>query len=410
MSARSQKISFTSTQGHELSALLDLPAGDVRAYAVFAHCFTCSKDVFAAARISSGLAELGIGVLRFDFTGLGASGGEFVNSNFSSNIDDLLSAIDFMRQNYKAPSILIGHSLGGAAVLAAAGEVPEAKAVATIGAPGDAAHVTKSFQADIERIEREGEAEVTLAGRRFPIRKQFLDDLEEHDLSAKIASLRKALLILHAPRDEVVGIENASKIFNAAKHPKSFVSLDDADHLLTKREDALYVARVLSAWAGRYMDEEAPEREDSGPQAVTVSETGGGKFQQRVVIGRHRLTADEPEKQGGLDSGPTPYDFLSIALGACTSMTLRLYAEHKKLELGAISVTVDHKKVHAKDCAECAEGREGYIDRFERTIRIAGGAGADLAEKIVEIAGKCPVHKTLERSSVVVTKLATEQA
>ncbi|MDZ4380973.1 MAG: bifunctional alpha/beta hydrolase/OsmC family protein [Parvibaculum sp.] len=408
MSARSKKISFVGAQGDELAALLDLPAGPVRAYAIFAHCFTCSKDVFAAARISGALAELGIGVLRFDFTGLGASGGEFANTNFSSNVADLLSAVAFMRQNFEAPKILIGHSLGGAAILAAAGEVPEAKAVATIGAPADARHVTRGFQADLTRIEQDGEAEVELGGRRFQIRKQFIDDLDEHDLGKRIADLRKPLLILHAPRDEVVGIENAGKIFDAARHPKSFVSLDDADHLLTRRRDALYVAEVLAAWAGRYIGREEAEREEPAGNAVVVSETGLGKFQQRVTAGPHRLTADEPEAQGGLDSGPSPYDFLAIALGACTSMTLRMYADRKGLELGPVSVTVDHKRVHARDCTECAEGRDGYVDRFERTIRIEGGVAAELSGKLAEIAGKCPVHRTLESSSVVVTKIAGE--
>lgn len=406
MPARSQKVSFTGAQGDELAALLDLPAGPVRAYAIFAHCFTCSKDVFAAARISGALAELGIGVLRFDFTGLGMSGGEFANTNFSSNVADLLCAVDFMRQNLEAPKILVGHSLGGAAVLAAASEVPEARAVATIGAPADARHVTRGFQADLTRIEEDGEAEVELAGRRFQIRRQFIDDLNEHNQRERIGRLRKPLLIFHAPRDEVVGIENAGKIFDAAKHPKSFVSLDDADHLLTRRRDALYVADVLAAWAGRYIGREEAERDEGAGDVVTVSETGLGKFQQRVAAGPHRLTADEPEAHGGLNSGPTPYDFLSIALGACTSMTLRMYADRKKLELGAISVTVDHKRVHARDCAECAEGQDGYVDRFERTIRIDGGVAPELSGKVAEIAGKCPVHRTLEASSVVVTKIA----
>ncbi|HCX68801.1 bifunctional alpha/beta hydrolase/OsmC family protein [Parvibaculum sp.] len=408
MTTQKRKVSFTGSTGDELSALLDLPAGPVRAFAVFAHCFTCSKDVFAAARISRALADLGIGVLRFDFTGLGMSGGDFANTNFSSNVADLLCAVDFMRQTFEAPSILIGHSLGGAAILAAASKVPEAKAVATIGAPADAAHVTRSFQADLSHIQQNGEAEVTLAGQHFSIRKQFLDDLEGQNLEEEIGAMRKALLIFHAPRDEIVGIENAQEIFSAAKHPKSFVSLDDADHLLTRRSDANYVASVLSAWASRYIAEVQPAEGESETDAVTVTETGKGKFQQRVTVGSHRLIADEPVAHGGLDTGPTPYDFLSIALGACTAMTLRMYADRKHLEIGPVSVTVDHKKVHARDCAECAEDRPGYVDRFERTIHIEGGVAPELAEKIAEIAGKCPVHKTLETSSVVVTKLASE--
>ena len=406
MAGRSMKVTFTGSQGEPLSALLDLPAGPAEAYAVFAHCFTCSKDIFAAARIAGALAARGIGVLRFDFTGLGMSGGEFANTNFSSNVEDLLCAVDFLRREHQAPAILIGHSLGGAAVLAAAGDVPEAKAVATIAAPADADHVIHNFKADLSRIEETGEAEVTLAGRKFSIRKQFLDDVREQNLATRISSLRKALLVFHAPLDQTVGIENAAKIFDAAKHPKSFISLDDASHLLARRSDALYVADVLAAWASRYIGSEVADDAGGDPENVTVTETGAGKFQQRVARGPHRLIADEPESYGGLGSGPNPYDFLSIALGACTSMTLRMYADKKGIDLGRVSVEVAHAKVHAKDCAECAEGREGYIDRFERTIHIEGGIAPELEAKIVEIAGKCPVHRTLEKSSAVVTKLA----
>ncbi len=406
MAARSIKVTFEGSQGETLAALLDLPSAPADAYAVFAHCFTCSKDIFAAARIAGALAARNIGVLRFDFTGLGMSGGEFANTNFSSNVADLLCAVDFLRREYKAPSILIGHSLGGAAVLSAAGDVPEARAVATIGAPADAEHVIENFKADLSRIEETGEAEVSLAGRRFTIRKQFLEDVRAQNLSGRISSLRKALLIFHAPRDQTVGIENAAKIFDAAKHPKSFISLDDASHLLARREDALYVADVLAAWASRYIGAREDESEDRDPERVTVTETGSGKFQQRVASGPHRLLADEPETHGGLGSGPSPYDFLSIALGACTSMTLRMYAGKKGLDLGRISVEVGHSKVHAKDCEACAEGRDGYIDIFERTIHIEGGIDPALNEKVVEIADKCPVHRTLEKSSVIKTRLA----
>ena len=406
MAARSIKVTFEGSQGETLAALLDLPSAPADAYAVFAHCFTCSKDIFAAARIAGALAARNIGVLRFDFTGLGMSGGEFANTNFSSNVADLLCAVDFLRREYKAPSILIGHSLGGAAVLSAAGDVPEARAVATIGAPADAEHVIENFKADLSRIEETGEAEVSLAGRRFTIRKQFLEDVRSQNLAGRISSLRKALLIFHAPRDQTVGIENAAKIFDAAKHPKSFISLDDASHLLARREDALYVADVLAAWASRYIGARQDESEDRDPERVTVTETGSGKFQQRIASGPHRLLADEPESHGGLGSGPSPYDFLSIALGACTSMTLRMYAGKKGLDLGRISVEVGHSKVHAKDCEACAEGRDGYIDLFERTIHIEGGIDPALNEKVVEIADKCPVHRTLEKSSVIKTRLA----
>ncbi len=402
-----EKLTFTGSGGTQLSARLDLPETAPLAYAIFAHCFTCSKDVFAAARISEALASQGIAVLRFDFTGLGASGGDFANTNFSSNVEDLKLAAAFLRKHYEAPQILIGHSLGGAAVLSAAGDIPEARAVATINAPADAAHVVHAFGLSVADIERDGEAEVRLAGRAFNIRKDFLDDVRGQQLSQKIAAMRRALLVFHAPGDTIVGIANAAEIFTAAKHPKSFVSLDDADHLLTRRADAVYVASVLGSWAARYLDVKAepPTHIEAMPDGVTVSETGKGKFQQQVLSGRHVLGADEPIDVGGQDSAPSPYDFLAIALGACTSMTLRIYASQKGIDLGKISVSVTHGKVHARDCAEC-EGREGRIDRFERRISIEGGCPPEFEAKIIEIAGKCPVHRTLEGSSVVATRLA----
>ncbi|MGI9482367.1 MAG: bifunctional alpha/beta hydrolase/OsmC family protein [Hyphomicrobiales bacterium] len=403
-SLKSKKITFPGHAGEQLAARLDMPAGPVRAYALFAHCFTCSKDIFAASRISTSLSDQGIAVLRFDFTGLGASEGEFANTNFSTNVQDLVEAAKYMRVNLAAPSLLVGHSLGGAAVLIAAGDIPEVKAVATIGAPADAEHVIHNFGASVYDIDKKGEAMVTLAGREFTIQKQFLEDVRSVNLAERIGKLKRALLIFHAPLDQTVGIENAGLIFGVAKHPKSFISLDDADHLLSRRQDAIYVASVLSAWASRFIDmpEQAEERPES--DAVLVRETGHGKFQQDVFVRAHHMLADEPASVGGMDTGPTPYDFLSIALGACTSMTLRIYAEHKGLELGQISVAVSHDKVHAKDCAEC-EGREGRVDRFEREISVAGQVSDELADKLEEIAGKCPVHRTLEKSSAVATKV-----
>ncbi|MEQ8824008.1 MAG: bifunctional alpha/beta hydrolase/OsmC family protein [Filomicrobium sp.] len=402
------RVNFPGANGHELAARLDLPAGPARAFALFAHCFTCSKDLAAARRIAQGLAREGFGVLRFDFTGLGHSEGEFENTNFSSNVADLFAAVDFMRTTYEAPAILVGHSLGGAAVLAAAGDIPEVRAVATVGAPSGVDHVLHQFGCALDEVRSAGEAEVQLAGRKFKIQRQFVEDAEQQNLAERIKSMKKALLVLHAPRDETVSVDNATDIFVAAKHPKSFVSLDDADHLLTRAEDAEYAASVIAAWATRYL----PEDETAGSddvQGVTVSETGLGKFHNSVRTGRHSLIADEPKSVGGLDLGPNPYDFLAIALGACTSMTLRMYADLKKLKLGAVSVTVTHGKVpaaHCEDCGSAAEGREGKIDRFERTISVEGEIGEAVRAKLVEIAGKCPVHRTLEASSAVVTKVA----
>ncbi len=382
-----------------------MPGGKVRGFALFAHCFTCSKDVFAASRIAAALAEHGIATLRFDFTGLGASEGEFANTNFSSNIADLVAAADWLRANHAAPVLLIGHSLGGAAVLAAANQVPEAKLVATIGAPADADHVVHNFHANLDTIEEQGAAEVDLAGRKFTIRKQFLDDVRTARLTDAIARLKRTLVVFHAPLDQTVGIENASAIFSAAKHPKSFVSLDGADHLLTRREDAIFVAGVLAAWAERVVP---AQKKASTPDAgiVRVTETGAGKFQQDVLVNDHELVADEPASFGGDGTGPSPYDYLSIALGACTSMTLRMYADFKKLKLGRVSVDVSHGKIHADDCADCGEGRTGKIDRFERVITVEGEISPDLQDKLEEIAGKCPVHRTLEAEAVVVTRVS----
>lgn len=401
------RASFKGSAGYELSARLDLPAGNVRAFALFAHCFTCTKDVLAAKRIAAGLAAAGVGVLRFDFTGLGSSEGEFANTNFSSNIEDLVSAAGYLRENFAAPAILVGHSLGGAAVLAAAHDIPEARAVVTIGAPADVGHVLKQFGSSLEEIREKGEAQVTLAGRRFSIRHGFIVDAEEQRLADRIGSLGKALLVMHAPLDTVVDIENASKIFLAAKHPKSFVSLDDADHLLSDASASAYAARVIDAWASKYIPlaAAAPESESTD---VLIRETGQGRHQNSIAVGRHRLIADEPVTVGGLDSGPSPYDYLSIALGACTAMTLRAYAEHKKLTLGRVSVTIRHGKAAAEHCSDCgaaADGREGKIDRFERIISVDGELDAALREKLLEIAGKCPVHRTLDAASAVVTRV-----
>jgi uncharacterized OsmC-like protein/alpha-beta hydrolase superfamily lysophospholipase len=407
MAGRSERITFANAKGEQLAARLDLPVGAPRALALFAHCFTCSKDVFAATRISQGLAERGLAVLRFDFTGLGASEGDFANTNFSSNLNDLVAAADFLRKEYEAPKILIGHSLGGAAVLAAAHRVPEAVAVATIAAPADPAHVGHLLASARAEIEAQGEAEVTIAGRSFRVQKQFLDDIAGHRLKDHVAGLRKALILFHAPRDEVVGIDNAGQIFAAAKHPKSFVSLDDADHLLTRRADAVYVADVLVAWAGRYLPEaQAAAATEPDAGEVLVAETGQGRFAQLVRVGRHELRADEPASvPGGLDTGPGPYDHLLAGLGACTSMTLRLYAERKELPLERVTVRLRHDKIHAEDCADC-ETREGKLDQIERTLEIAGPLDAATRQRLLEIADKCPVHRTLTSEVKIRTRLA----
>ena len=408
MAVTSQKIAFEGAGGDLLEARLDKGPGNPAAYALFAHCFTCSKDIFAATRIAAALAERGIAVLRFDFTGLGASEGDFANTNFSSNVGDLVAAANWLCEERKAPALLIGHSLGGAAVLAAAEKMPEARAVATIGAPADPGHIRHLFKDDIDEI-AEGEAEVVLAGRSFTVRKQFLDDISGHNLADRIANLKKAILVFHAPRDDYVGIENAGEIFAAAKHPKSFVSLADADHLLTRKDDAVYVADVLAAWASRYIGaaagEDAAENEDEAEAGVvTVAENGVGKFGQDITVGRHLFHADEPAAVGGKNTGPTPYQLLSAALGACTTMTLRLYADRKKLALERVAVEVSHDKIHAEDCEAC-ETQEGKIDSFRRTIRLEGDLDEAARARLLEIADKCPVHRTLHSEIEIVTVL-----
>jgi putative redox protein len=398
MTVKSEKLTFPGSHGHSLAARLDRPEVEPTAYALFAHCFTCGKDVFAAQRIATTLAERGIAVLRFDFTGLGHSDGEFANTNFSSNVADLVAAADHLRREYAAPRLLIGHSLGGAAVIAAAPKVPEARAVATIAAPADPEHVGKLFTAERAAIESEGEAEVDLAGRKFRIRKQFLDDIQAQSLDDALRGLRKALMVFHGPRDAIVGIDNATHIFTAAKHPKSFVSLDDADHLLSRKADASYVAQVLSAWAARYIEVPSVERRTEGPPAmeggVVVQETGDGRFTNAVVAGRHHLRADEPVEVGGTDTGPSPYDYLLAGLGACSAMTLRLYAERKGWPLERVTVRLTHDKVHAEDCADC-ETREGKVDMIKRRIAIGGELDETQRKRLLEIADKCPVHRTL---------------
>jgi uncharacterized OsmC-like protein/pimeloyl-ACP methyl ester carboxylesterase len=404
-----ERFQFTSSEGHQLAAALDLPESEPIAYALFAHCFTCGKDVLAARRIATELANKGIAVLRFDFTGLGSSEGDFANATFSSNVADLVLAADHLRQTRKGPAILIGHSLGGAAILAAASQIPDAKAVVTIAAPSDPAHVTHFFQDKVEDIRSQGKVEVSLAGRPFNIKREFLDDIAEHNLMAQIARLHKALLVMHSPIDDTVGIENATKIFLAARHPKSFVTLDNSDHLLSKKSDGVYAADLIAAWVMRYLDPATPEQaaaaSSAAPRNVVVRETRDSKYQNEVIVGPHHLFADEPVAVGGADTGPGPYDYVLAGLGACTSITMRMYADRKSLPLDRLTVTLSHSKIHAEDCAEC-ETKVGMLDQFDRVIKIEGALDADQRKRLMEIADKCPVHRTLESEIHIVTKVA----
>lgn len=400
-----ERITFPGHAGDSLAARLDMPEGPRLATAIFAHCFTCSKDIPAARRIAARLSSMGIAVLRFDFTGLGHSEGEFANTHFSSNVADLIAAADYLADRDMAPDLLIGHSLGGAAVLRAATQIGTARAVVTLGAPSDPAHVAHQFHAHTDQITSDGQATVSLGGRPFEIRKAFLDDISNQNLNKCIASLNKALLVLHAPRDATVSINNAAQIFEAAKHPKSFVTLDDADHLITNPNDAEYAADVIASWVGRYLELTPPAPPPGAPEGVIrVSEANPAGFLQDVNAGPfHHTLADEPLAYGGSNRGMTPYGFLAAGLGACTSMTIRMYARRKKWPLDHVWVDVCHDKVHAAD-AEAPAGQK--VDQFRRKIHLEGALTQEQRTRLLEIADRCPVHRTLEQSSEVVTLLA----
>ncbi|KIN71871.1 bifunctional alpha/beta hydrolase/OsmC family protein [Sulfitobacter guttiformis] len=398
-------ITFTGHDGSALSARLDMPTGPHLATAIFAHCFTCGKDIPAARRISARLAAMGIAVLRFDFTGLGHSEGEFQNTSFSSNVDDIIAAAEWCTAQGMAPSLLVGHSLGGAAVIKAAGLMQGIKAVATIGAPFDPAHVTHHFAAALPDIETNGSAEVTLGGRPFTIGKSFIEDTGNGVLGDVLSHLGAALLVMHAPRDKIVGVESASQIFTAARHPKSFVSLDDADHLVSNPKDAEYVADVIATWAARYINRPLPAPPIGAPEGVVrVSEANPHGFLQDITSGSHmHMLADEPLAYGGTNMGMSPYGFLAASLGACTSMTVRMYAQRKGWPLEHVNVDVSHNKVHAQDAAL---GTGEKIDVFKRCITLTGGELThEQRMRLLEIADRCPVHRTLERTSVVETDL-----
>ena len=399
-----ERITFPGHAG-TLDARLDLPDGPHLATAVFAHCFTCGKDIPAARRIAARLTTLGIAVLRFDFTGLGHSDGEFANTSFSSNVDDLARAVDYLNARDMPPTLMIGHSLGGAAVLKATASLPQIKAVATLGAPFDPGHVTHNFADALPEIAARGAAEVSLGGRPFVIGQGFIEDVKGEALAPAIAKLNAALLVLHAPGDTIVGIDNASRVFMAAKHPKSFVTLDDTDHLITRAEHAEYAADIIATWARKYLDLKAPAPPVGAPEGVVrSSEADPDGFLQDITHGtRHHILADEPRAYGGTNQGLSPYGLLSAGLAACTSMTIRMYARRKGWPLDHVSVDVSHNKVHAQD-ADTGSGDK--IDEWKRLIALRGALDADQRARLLEIADKCPVHRTLEQSSTVITELA----
>jgi uncharacterized OsmC-like protein/alpha/beta superfamily hydrolase len=399
-----RKVTFESN-GTELSGALETPESEVRCYALFAHCFTCGKDIAAASRISRALTREGIAVLRFDFTGLGNSDGDFANTNFSSNLQDLLAATRFLRDNFAAPALLIGHSLGGAAILAMASRVPEATAVVTIGAPHRADHVARNFAASLDDINSHGEALVDLGGRQFRLKRQFLDDLKQHSYS-DLGKMRKALLVMHAPLDTTVAISEAEKIYIEARHPKSFVSLDDADHLLSRKQDAEYAARVIAGWASRYLPASREPAARVGAGHVRVEEKDH-KFTQHVHSDSHHWLADEPVSVGGNNTGPDPYEHLLAALGTCTAMTLRMYASHKSLPLEHVTVNLKHSRDYNRDCQGCAE-QPTKIEILERVVTLQGDLSGEQRARLLEIADRCPVHRTLHSELDVRTVLAGE--
>lgn len=400
------RLEFENATGEILAGLLEMPerVDEITSFALFAHCFTCGKDIAAASRISRALAARGIAVLRFDFTGLGNSDGDFANTNFSSNVEDLLQAAHALEARYRAPQILIGHSLGGAAVLNAASRLDSVKAVVTIGAPATAEHVSHLFKNQADQIRQQGQATVALGGREFSIKRQFLDDIERYSSTGEIRNLNAALLIFHSPVDAIVPVDEAARIYQAAMHPKSFISLDRADHLLSKAQDSEYVATTIASWASRYLELGSAGSDEARPDLidgeVLITELDH-KFLRGLYSDSHFLRADEPLKYGGSDLGPNPYDLLLMSLGACTSMTLRMYANRKKLPLDEVQVRLLHERVHAEDCVDC----EHSIDRITRRISLRGELNPEQRQRLLEIADRCPVHRSLENEPRIVTEL-----
>ena len=400
---KSEKLTFKNEDGLELSASLELPIDrKPLTYAIFAHCFTCNKNLKAVSNITRALTNNGFGVLRFDFTGLGESEGDFADTNFSSNIQDLVCAADYLSENYGKPELIVGHSLGGAASIFAASMIDSICAVATIGAPSSPGHVRHLFEEDIDKIEANGSAEILLAGRPFEVKKQFLDDISSKNMKEVVSTLGKAMLIMHSPQDMTVGINNAAEIYEYAQHPKSYVTLDGADHLLSRSKDSEYAGQLISSWVTRYIDIE--EEKKLRPKKTVLARIGATGFTTDIQSGNHTFRADEPLSVGGDDFGPNPYDLLLSSLGACTAMTMRMYADRKGWGIEEINVHLSHNKKHVKDCIDC-DTQSGYIDYIEKEIEITADLDKEQRQRLLEIADKCPVHRTLHNEVKVTTKL-----
>ena len=399
-----KKVTFLNNENQELVGRLELPTNqNPHNFAVFAHCFTCNKNLSAVKNISKALIKNGFGVLRFDFTGLGESDGDFEDTNFSGNVNDLISASHFLETNYKAPSLIIGHSLGGAASIFAASEIKSIKAIATIGAPSNPKHVQHLLKSSIDEINTNGKAVINLSGRNFTIKKQFLEDLETKSLPETIDRINKALLVIHSPQDRIVNIKNAEEIYKAASHPKSFVSIDGADHLLMNRADSVYVGNVISNWAERYIETPKAELLNTKHQVVASLDAIDG-FTTQMKLGHHYLIADEPLSYGGNDFGPSPYELVSAGLSACTAMTIQMYVKRKAWDLQNVEVHTSYGKKHATDCEHC-DRKEAKIEVFNREIRLEGNLSEDQIKRILQIADKCPVHRTLHNDIQVITTL-----
>ena len=400
-----QKVTFQNKEGQVLAGRLELPVNQhPHNFALFAHCFTCNKNLAAVRNISKALTANGFGVLRFDFTGLGESDGDFGDTNFSGNVEDLVEAANYLSEHHKAPSLIIGHSLGGAAAVYAAASIASIKAVVTIGAPANPKHVRHLLQNNIAEIQSSGQAVVNIGGRSFTIKKQFLDDLESKSMGETLKGLRKSILIMHSPQDDVVEIANAQEMYLAAHHPKSFISLDGADHLLSSKKDSIYAGEVISGWAKRYLDIEGNENLLQTDHQVVASLDFEDGFTTQMKVGNHYLLADEPTSFGGNDFGPSPYELVSAGLSACTAMTLQMYAKRKGWHIENVEVHTTYSRTHAIDCEDC-DSETSKIDTFHKEIKIEGDFDEKQLQRLLQIADKCPVHKTLHNEVQVITSL-----
>ncbi len=404
-----QKVKFTNKKGYNLSAKIDLPLKkNPYPFVIFAHVFTGNKNLVASKHISRALTMHGFGVMRFDFTGLGESEGDFSDTNFSSNVEDLEAAAEYISREYMAPAVLVGHSLGGAAAIFASAKIESIKAVVSIGSPSYPEHVTHLLKDKKEEIEKNGCAQVDIGGRNFMIKKQFLDDLQAQNHIPIIKNLGKALLVMHSPQDTIVGIENAANIYKLAKHPKSFITLDRADHMLTNKDDAFYAGSVIASWVKRYIEFPEVETLDTDKQVVVRLE--GDDFTTEVQAGDHAIVADEPVSFGGNNFGPSPYELLNAGLGACTAMTLKMYARRKGWQLDDVYVHLSYAKTQRYDQhMNEPENAGSRIDRFEREIELIGDLNDEQKQRLLEIANKCPVHKTIASPTEFATKLIEQE-